>query len=168
MSDKLQIQMDVHTRCIFCGQFISNENIMGCDSPNNPLPPMTAGGKPHAIESKSFPASIYTADTHADHLAALAERDKEIERLKQPVTDQWQPMETAPRDGTRILVDFGNCHGVHAVAWGEAKGIDCWYVDDNKHGPWPLRGWIETDVRGWMPLPQAKDAIIASRAKEQA
>jgi hypothetical protein len=60
----------------------------------------------------------------------------------------WQTMETAPRDGTRILVDFGS-NGVHAVSWED----DIWSVDDQKHGPYPLRGYIETDVKGWMPLP---------------
>lgn len=63
--------------CPFCGA-----NVMNCDSPNNPLPPMTAGGKPHAIDSKSFPANVYTAD-HADLLLKRDERIKELEQAYQ-------------------------------------------------------------------------------------
>jgi len=65
----------------------------------------------------------------------------------------WRPIETAPRDGTEILVDFGRC-GIHSVAWCEAaSGITIWCVDDRKFGPYALRGYVETDVKGWMPLP---------------
>ncbi len=66
----------------------------------------------------------------------------------------WKPIETAPKDGTRILVDFGNKVGVHTVAWEEnVAGTTIWSVDDGKHGPYPLRGYMEADVKGWMPLP---------------
>lgn len=65
-----EITIQEHVRCIFCHEIITNQNVMGCSSPNNPLPPMTAGGIPHAIESKSFPASVHTAED-SDHLAAL-------------------------------------------------------------------------------------------------
>jgi hypothetical protein len=66
----------------------------------------------------------------------------------------WQSMETAPRDGRRVLVDFGRI-GVHAVAWtqGSNGSWETWCVDDRKHGPYALRGWIETDVKGWQELP---------------
>jgi hypothetical protein len=71
----------------------------------------------------------------------------------------WQPMETAPRDGTPVLVDFGRA-GVHRVLWGSGPNHDfeIWSVDDRKHGPYPLRGYIETDVKGWMPLPAQREA----------
>lgn len=65
----------------------------------------------------------------------------------------WISMESAPRDGTMILVDFGRI-GVHAVSWTEAQhGAKGWCVDDLKFGPYALRRYIETDVKGWMPLP---------------
>lgn len=52
------IQMTVTEKCIFCHEPITGENVMGCNSPYNPLPPMTCGGKPHALESKTFTAQI--------------------------------------------------------------------------------------------------------------
>jgi hypothetical protein len=73
---------------------------------------------------------------------------------------QWRPMETAPRDGTRILVDFGQV-GVHAVTWEDPdnrEGVPGWCVDDLKFGPYALRRYMETDVKGWMPLPAAKES----------
>jgi hypothetical protein len=70
---------------------------------------------------------------------------------------EWKPIESAPKDGTRILVFFG-AMGVHAVAWTEPSYADweIWCVDDNKHGPYALRGYNDTGPRApthWMPLP---------------
>ena len=69
---------------------------------------------------------------------------------------EWQPIETAPKDGTRILVNF---HGrVKEVFWddpyGENMTFAIWCVDDDKHGPYPLRGYSEGDDTHWMPLPE--------------
>lgn len=64
----------------------------------------------------------------------------------------WQPMSTAPKDGTRILIAFGP--EVHMVLWYD--GI--WCVEDNKNEPYPFRGYRDNDgpyaPRGWMALPQ--------------
>ena len=60
----------------------------------------------------------------------------------------WQPIETAPKDGQAILVTDGmNCY---CVEWDEE--FDWWTVDDNKLGPFRLRGSAPTH---WMPLPPA-------------
>ena len=66
--------------------------------------------------------------------------------------NQWQPMSTAPKDGTRILIASGP--EVYTVLWYE--GI--WCVEDNKNEPYPFRGYRDNDgpyaPRGWMPLPE--------------
>ena len=60
----------------------------------------------------------------------------------------WQPIETAPKDGQAILVTDGmNCY---CVEWDEE--FDWWTVDDNKLGPFRLRGSAPTH---WTPLPPA-------------
>lgn len=69
----------------------------------------------------------------------------------------WRPIETAPKDGTRILVSFGSI-GVHLVAWtqGSNTSWQSWCVDDRKFGPYPLRGWIDghsSAPTAWMPVP---------------
>ena len=62
---------------------------------------------------------------------------------------EWQPIETAPKDGTDILVMTGET--MHVVRWINIHGdFDYWTVDDNKHGPFTLRGKAPTH---WMPLP---------------
>jgi len=61
----------------------------------------------------------------------------------------WQPIETAPRDYTRILV-FSN-RGVFAVEFDPSWGADGWWLCvDGKHDEYPLRGNAPTH---WMPLP---------------
>ena len=84
--------------------------------------------------------------------------------LAAPPTAQaegWQSIETAPKDGTLILVHFGT-KGVRAVSWdspfhdevNEENGI--WCVDDDKHGPFGLRGYLDGHPSApthWMHLP---------------
>ncbi|MAH32237.1 MAG: hypothetical protein CMG78_09400 [Marinobacter sp.] len=77
---------------------------------------------------------------------------------------EWLPIETAPKDGRLILVSFG-IKGVRAVKWDDpyddnwpvSPDNGLWCVDDDKHGPYPLRGYTETGVRApthWMPMPE--------------
>ena len=59
---------------------------------------------------------------------------------------KWMDIETAPKDGQAILVTDGmDCY---CVEWDEE--FDWWTVDDNKLGPFRLRGSAPTH---WMPLP---------------
>src|SRR5690625_3561752 len=62
---------------------------------------------------------------------------------------QWQPIETAPKDGTAILVYFRQ-HGAMTVCWGDrdydhTSEYATWLVDDHKHGPYPVRGYSRGD-----------------------
>lgn len=57
---------------------------------------------------------------------------------------EWQPIETAPKDGSSILVSFG-AMGVWQVLWSDRDGDSCseyaiWCVDDNSNGPYPRGG----------------------------
>ena len=68
----------------------------------------------------------------------------------------WRHIETAPKDGQAILVtDDMDCY---CVEWDEE--FDWWTVDDNKLGPFRLRGSAPTH---WMPLPAAP-ALLMERA----
>ena len=76
---------------------------------------------------------------------------EENERLRKDAGRiEWQPIETAPKDGTDILVMTGET--MHVVRWINIHGdFDYWAVDDNKHGPFTLRGKAPTH---WMSLPE--------------
>jgi hypothetical protein len=88
------------------------------------------------------------ADTEAEEALAAHEADKQAGRASAQAVPAWQPIETAPKDGTGILVSAaGFCH---AVEWQEE--FDWWAVDDNKLGPFRLRGAAPTH---WMHLPAA-------------
>ena len=64
------------------------------------------------------------------------------------VSAGWQSIETAPKEGQAILVTDGmHCY---CVEWCEE--FDWWTVDDNKLGPFRLRGSAPTH---WMKLPEA-------------
>lgn len=70
---------------------------------------------------------------------------------------EWQPIETALKNGSEILVYFKTI-GVRQVSWcdddGEPTGkYAIWRVNDNKHGLYQLRGYSEGDDTHWMPLP---------------
>lgn len=76
---------------------------------------------------------------------------------------RWRPIATAPKDGTLILVWFKG-FGANAVRWTD-QGDDptseyaLWHVDENKHGPYAMRGYNDGDDTHWMPLPTAPEGL---------
>ena len=72
----------------------------------------------------------------------------DLSQLKAMCECKWMDIETAPKDGQAILVTDGmDCY---CVEWDEE--FDWWTVDDNKLGPFRLRGSAPTH---WMPTPAA-------------
>jgi len=78
-------------------------------------------------------------------------------------TTMWKPIQTAPRDGTTILVYFRQ-YGARTVR--SCKNDDdpkdelrLWWVDDYKYGPYPLRGYRRGDATHWMPLPEPPNEL---------
>lgn len=61
----------------------------------------------------------------------------------------WKTIESAPKDGASILVYAGG--EMYVVKWIEYDSHGCWCVDDNKHGPFTLRGPSPSQ---WMELPE--------------
>lgn len=77
--------------------------------------------------------------------------------LSQPVREPgWMPIESAPKDGTDVLVHAAG--STHAVSW--CEDAEWWVVDDNKHGPYRLRG---SEPTHWMPLPSAPGSPVKVR-----
>ncbi|TWA71943.1 uncharacterized protein DUF551 [Azospirillum baldaniorum] len=67
---------------------------------------------------------------------------------------RWQPIETAPKDGTPVLIYGENLlvpgEMVVAVRSDEHDDLELWDVHDGKFGPHRLRGPSPTH---WQPLP---------------
>lgn len=86
---------------------------------------------------------------------AAPEAPAQADRQRVP---DWKPIHTAPTDGTAILVSEGRF--IHCVEWNEE--FEWWAVDDNKLGPFRLRGSAPTH---WMPLPAAPGAAPEAPAQ---
>lgn len=70
------------------------------------------------------------------------------------VSGGWQPIETAPKDGTPVLCGFvGQRLNAKVIFWDDEA--EWWCVDDNKLGPHVLRGPAPTH---WMPIPPPPEA----------
>jgi hypothetical protein len=62
---------------------------------------------------------------------------------------EWQPIETAPKDGTRIAIKFIS-GGEYQASWRTTYGGE-WHVDSYKHLPWH----DQHEITHWMPLSEA-------------
>ena len=77
----------------------------------------------------------------------------------------WQPIETAPKDGTYVLIateshDGGMTTACWDAEWSSSSGW--WLLDNGKDPEIPLRGAEPTH---WMPLPAAPS--IADRTNQE-
>jgi hypothetical protein len=100
-------------------------------------------GKPHGICTATL------GDVRLrDHVFAAASTPAQAEPT--PVS-AWQPMETAPKDGTEILLTGGKNSGrwVRTAWW--ARRTEHWCVDT-------VAGVNLGDPTGWSPLPSPPDA----------
>ena len=69
---------------------------------------------------------------------------------------EWQPIETAPKDGTEILLKF-HCDGPRSSASVSAVAITFASYGLINHGFWKSRPnhWISPDMpTHWMPIPK--------------
>lgn len=82
-----------------------------------------------------------------------------------PYVNQWQPIETAPKDGTKILVygyyiydgDKDRTEYTHLVVWDE--DFSAWESDDGE--------FVDSEIFShWQPLPSPPHDKDASNEKE--
>lgn len=84
-------------------------------------------------------------DTFSDIQALVGRLVAEIERLKEQV--RWRPIESAPKDGTYILICWVSCRP-EVGRWAEHEGREGWICDSDECVP-----ANQHDCTHWMPLP---------------
>ena len=82
---------------------------------------------------------LYLAIAKAIHDAVMAERER----------NRWQPIETAPRDGTDILVADDGRQGVEMVSWKGGAKKGGWHTEDR------VASYTADFFTHWQPLPAA-------------
>lgn len=92
----------------------------------------------------------YVTEDMPSRVATLRSRMSFIQGyLARAAKEGWQPIETAPKDGTYILIhnDRGTCVAYFERGWGQDGW---WLLDDGKNYEIPLRGSAPTH---WHPIP---------------
>ena len=129
------------------------------NAPHGATPLATSVLRAIAAEKEAAVAAFDAASRDA-HLEIVREKDATIDALRASLAAaeqerdaaRWQPIETAPRDGTLIDLWAGeriaNCAwNVPSKCWGERIGVGS--------------GWkywaVVLDPTHWMPLPAAPD-----------
>jgi len=99
-------------------------------------------------EIAAYRALLAASPSPPDHIGEANEM------VPSPPAETWRPIETAPRDGTRVDL-FGRSAGLTAGPW---RITDCWFSigkwwrDDFEHGDDQSRSQVHRPTH-WMPLP---------------
>ena len=67
------------------------------------------------------------------------------------MTDAWQPIATAPKDGTKVLT-FGSVHEMDGIE--EPTFQISWFLE---RGGWYCDAWGGHEPHLWMPLPTSPE-----------
>lgn len=102
--------------------------------------------KPCCGETDAGGICLAPACTYGEVQKLLYRGAQDIERL-QALIPQWQPIETAPKDGTEVLVTNAQSGAASVVLWNDGD---------------PMVGWMSLDgpiydmyfFSHWMPLPE--------------
>ena len=90
--------------------------------------------------------NLGSAEDAFDHEVTRRERaEAELEKVRCQLVSagRWQPIETAPKDGTEVLL-WVDCLDRVLAAWKDGRWVETW--DDNP---------LAFSPTCWMPLPEA-------------
>ena len=110
--------------------------------------------------------SLMDLKSAAEQVADLIERPSSPRSSTvDEATVGWQPIETAPKDGTYVLFAGRNFDGGMAVVhWDD--GLDWWTLDDGKNFEIALRD--ESKLTHWRPLPEPPASLPSAAMGWQA
>jgi hypothetical protein len=87
--------------------------------------------------------------------------------MAKPAFTKWEPMATAPRDGTLVLVSVRASEQgpaeLDAVRWAQSarSGEEGWVANDSD--PFARFVYSEVELTGWSPLPTQVPELRSSR-----
>jgi Lar family restriction alleviation protein len=149
--------------CPFCG--LTDQDTISPDMCETPAVAMHSYPGGYRIECEGCGCK---GPWHHDQQAALdawgSRHNAKSESAARHGSASWQSPETAPRDGTLILGDFG-WPWPNVAVWDEYDGQ--WCIATLQAGPMvdgPTNSWIETDterrdsLRRWMEMPTLLNA----------
>lgn len=90
--------------------------------------------------------------------------------MAKPGFTRWEPMATAPRDGTLVLVSVRASEQgpaeLDAVRWAQSarSGEEGWVANDSD--PFARFIYSEAELTGWSPLPTQLPELRSSRMAE--
>lgn len=107
-------------------------------------------------------------------LAAFDALTAERDGLKAELEQRWRSMETAPKDGSKVLLaypsnisDFEKQAG-DAVNYPPHVATGRWIDVPHERGWWDGRRVIDFDFLGWHPLPPAMKTVPLTEVPEAA
>lgn len=101
-------------------------------------------------DKREMPVQAECARQAARHM-------EELQASKDAISQPWKRMQTAPKDGTVVLVLFDGTDIPHAMRWLAAgdkrgSGYEGWHLT------WDGYPACERDPRYWMPIPEDPEA----------
>lgn len=82
-----------------------------------------------------------------------ADREAEAARL----ASGWMPIESAPRDGSTIIITDGK--NSYPATYGKGDGVDCQFAWGIIDGDGDYNAVMDEVITHWMPLPAAPGEI---------
>lgn len=112
------------------------------------LSTLLAGGEPLGDIASDLWRDLCDGDGEHSEALDKALILKHLRRVAGGEPTGWQPIETAPKDGTWILL-WQPDNGPNIACWMD-RDFPWWFIDDGKHGPYAVRG---ADPTHWQPVP---------------
>jgi hypothetical protein len=103
------------------------------------------------IADMEMSEAMYPGNSHRLDLLSVL-RAEQSRRLGDRAAPDWQPIETAPKDGTDVLITDGEDYAV--AHFDTVRHEPCW----RDCGDMGWAGMIDEEPTHWMPLPPAPGA----------